>query len=158
MPFLRYLMLVSLVVWVGGLIFFPVVAQTAFATLPNRHLAGEVVGKSLSALHWMGLVSGVVFLACSLLSNRVNTGSADLASAGHLLIVLMLALTLVSQFAIIPRMDSIRASLPAEIDSVPASNLARVRFDDLHQWSTRVESGVLLLGFVVVYLFSKPSS
>jgi hypothetical protein len=158
MPFLRYLMLVSLVVWVGGLIFFPVVAQTAFATLPNRHLAGEVVGKSLSALHWMGLVSGVVFLACSLLSNRVNTGSADLASAGHLLIVLMLALTLVSQFGIIPRMDSIRASLPAEIDSVPAGNLARVRFDDLHQWSTRVESGVLLLGFVVVYLFSKPSS
>jgi hypothetical protein len=158
MSFLRYLMLVSLVVWVGGLIFFPVVAQTAFATLPNRHLAGEVVGKSLSALHWMGLVSGVVFLACSLLSNRVSTGSADLASAGHLLIVLMLALTLVSQFAIIPRMDSIRASLPAEIDSVPPSNLARVRFDDLHQWSTRVESGVLLLGFVVVYLFSKPSS
>jgi hypothetical protein len=158
MSFLRYLMLVSLVVWVGGLIFFPVVAQTAFATLPNRHLAGEVVGKSLSALHWMGLVSGVVFLACSLLSNRISTGSADLASAGHLLIVLMLALTLVSQFAIIPRMDSIRASLPAEIDSVPPSNLARVRFDDLHQWSTRVESGVLLLGFVVVYLFSKPTS
>jgi Domain of unknown function (DUF4149) len=158
MSFLRYLMLVSLVVWVGGLIFFPVVAQTAFATLPNRHLAGEVVGKSLSALHWMGLVSGAVFLVCSWLSNRFSAGTADLASASHLLIVLMLALTLISQFAIIPRMDAIRASLPAEIDSVPPSDLARVRFDALHQWSTRVESGVLLLGFVVVYLFSKPSS
>jgi Domain of unknown function (DUF4149) len=158
MSFLRYLMLVSLVVWVGGLIFFPVLAQTAFATLPNRHLAGEVVGRSLSALHWMGLVSGVVFLACSWLSNRFGSGTADLASASHLLIILMLALTLISQFAIIPRMDAIRASLPAEIDSLPPSNLARVRFDGLHQWSTRVESGVLLLGFVVVYLFSKPSS
>jgi hypothetical protein len=158
MSFLRYLMLVSLVVWVGGLIFFPVVAQTSFATLPSRHLAGEVVGKSLSALHWMGLVSGVVYLACSLLSNRLSTGTADAASAPHLLIVLMLALTLISQFGLIPHMDAIRASLPTEIDSVPPGNLARLRFDALHQWSTRVETGVLLLGFVVVYLISKPSS
>ena len=158
MSFLRYLKLVSLVVWVGGLIFFPVVAQAAFATLPSRHLAGEVVGKSLSDLHWMGLVSGVVYLACSLLSNRLSTGKTEAASAAHLLVVLMLALTLISQFSIIPRMDAIRASLPTEIDSVPPDNPARVRFDGLHQWSTRVESGVLLLGFVVVYLVSKPSS
>ncbi len=156
MSFLRYLMLVSLVVWVGGLIFFPVVAQTAFSTLPSRHLAGEVVGRSLNALHWMGLVSGVVFLVCSLLLNRLSTGTAAATSAGHLLIVLMLALTLISQFGIIPQMDAIRASLPAEIDSVPTSNPARAQFDVLHVWSTRLESGVLLLGFVLVYLVSKP--
>jgi hypothetical protein len=31
MTFLRFLMLLSLVAWIGGLIFFPVVAQTVFS-------------------------------------------------------------------------------------------------------------------------------
>lgn len=155
MSFLRYLMLVALVVWIGGLIFFPVVAQTAFTTLPSRHLAGALVGRCLTALHWMGIVSGVVFLACSLIYSRFSAGTTNAVSAQHLLILLMLVLTLISQFSIIPHMDAIRASLPAEIDLVPASNPARVQFDMLHVWSTRVESAVLLLGLVLVYLTSK---
>jgi hypothetical protein len=65
---------------------------------------------------------------------------------------IMLALTLISQFGIIPRMDTLRASLPADIDSVPTDDSARVQFDTLHAWSTRLEGGVLLLGLVVVYL------
>jgi hypothetical protein len=68
------------------------------------------------------------------------------------LICLMLALTLISQFGIIPRMDTLRASIGGEIDSVPADNPARMQFDALHVWSTRVEGGVFLLGLVVVYL------
>src|ERR1700757_3770846 len=63
MPFLRYLMLLSLVAWIGGLIFFSfVVAPAAFGVLPTRHLAGLVVARSLSALHWIGIISGIVFL------------------------------------------------------------------------------------------------
>jgi uncharacterized protein DUF4149 len=152
MSFLRFLMFLALVVWLGGLIFFPVVAQTAFTVLPTRHLAGSVVGRSLSILHWMAILSGVVFLASSLLYNRLSTGSTHLFAGRHILICLMLALTLVSQFAIIPRMDSLRASLPGEIDSVPADNPARMEFDALHAWSTRVEQGVLLMGLVLIYL------
>jgi hypothetical protein len=66
----------------------------------------------------------------------------------------MLLLTLTSQFGIIPRMDTLRASM-GEIDSVPADNPARLQFDALHHWSTRVESGVLLLGLVVAYLTAR---
>ena len=74
MSFLRFLMLLSLIVWVGGLIFFPAVAQTAFSVLPSRHLAGSVVGRSLGILHWMGIGFGVVFLASSLLYSRISAG------------------------------------------------------------------------------------
>lgn len=152
MSFLRYLMLLSLVVWLGGLIFFAfVLAPTAFAVLPTRHLAGNVVARSINALHWIGLVSGILFLVCSLAYNRLARGSAQPFAARHILIVLMLALTLISQFGIIPRMDTLRASL-GEIDSVPPTNPARMQFDALHVWSTRVEGGVLLLGLVAVYL------
>ena len=63
----------------------------------------------------------------------------------------MLALTLVSQFGIIPRMDTLRASL-GDVRSAPIDNPDRVQFDALHLWSTRVEGAVLLLGLIVVYL------
>jgi hypothetical protein len=152
MSFLRYLMFLSLAVWLGGLIFFAfVLAPTAFSVLPTRHLAGSLVGRSLGTLHWMGIVSGIVFLASSILYGRLTKGTAHVFAARHVLICLMLALTLISQFGIIPRMDTLRASI-GEIDSVPPDNPARMQFDALHVWSTRVEGGVFLLGLVVVYL------
>lgn len=152
MSFLRYLMLLCLVVWLGGLIFFAfVLAPTVFTVLPTRHLAGNVVARSLGILHWIGIVSGIVFLVSSILYSQVSKGTPRLFAARHLLIIVMLALTMISQFNIMPRMDALRASI-GEIDSVPPNNPARMQFDALHIWSTRVEGGVLLLGLVVVYL------
>jgi len=151
MSFLRFLMLLSLVVWLGGLIFFSfVVAPTLFSVLPTRHLAGSVVSRSLGALHWMGLVSGVVFLISSMTHARLAIGSAHPLAARHILLYIMLALTLISQFGISPKMASLRAL--GEIDSVPPTHPARVQFNALHVWSTRLEGGVFLLGLIVVYL------
>jgi len=154
MPFLRYLMLLSLIVWLGGLIFFAfVLAPTAFATLPTRHLAGNMVARSIHILHWMGIVAGLVYLASSLVYMRVSTGTLAPFAARNWIIVLMLTLTLISQFGIVPRMASLRASI-GEIDAVPPDNPARIEFDALHVWSTRLEGGVLLLGLVATYLTS----
>jgi len=154
MPFLRYLMLLALIVWLGGLIFFAfVVAPTAFSVLPTRHLAGNLVARSLQGLHWMGIVAGIVYLASSLVYGRVSTGTFAPFAARHWIVILMLILTLVSQFGVVPRMDTLRASI-GEIDAVPLDNPARIEFDALHVWSTRLEGGVLLLGLVATYLTS----
>jgi len=148
-------MLLSLVVWIGGLIFFAfVVAPTAFSVLPTSHLAGNVVGRSLGKLHWIAIIAGIVFLGSSLLYSRFTDGTAHVFAVRHVMLCLMLALTLISQFGIIPRMDALRASL-GEVRSVPIDNPERVQFDALHVWSTRVESAVLLLGLVVVYLTAR---
>jgi uncharacterized membrane protein len=152
MSFLRFLMFLSLVCWIGGLIFFAfVLAPTAFQVLPSTHLAGNVVGCALSKLHWIAIVSGVVFLVSSLLYSRLTEGTAHVFAGRHVLLCLMLALTLLSQFWIIPRMDTVRAQV-ADFASVPVDNPARVQFDALHVWSTRVEGAVLVLGLVLVYL------
>jgi uncharacterized membrane protein len=152
MSFLRFLMLLSLVCWIGGLIFFAfVVAPTAFTVLPTTHLAGNVVGRSLGKLHWVGIVSGILYLISSLLYSRLTDGTAHVFALRHVLLCLMLALTLISQFGIIPRMDVLRAQV-ADFGTVPLDNPIRVQFDALHVWSTRVEGAVLLLGLVVVYL------
>ena len=152
MSFLRFLMLLSLVCWIGGLIFFAfVLAPTAFTVLPTTHLAGNMVGRALGKLHWIAIASGIIFLASSLLYSRLTDGTPHVFAARHVLICAMLALTLISQFGIIPRMDALRASL-GEVRSVPVDNPERVQFDALHVWSTRVEGAVLLLGLVAVYL------
>src|SRR5277367_307471 len=137
MSFLRFLMLLSLIIWIGGLVFFAfAVAPSAFAILPSRHIAGNLVGRTLGILHWMGIFSGLVFLASSLLYSQLTRGATHAFAGRNVLIVLMLLLTLISQFGIIPRMDTLRASI-GEIDSVPPDNPVRLQFDGLHIWSTR---------------------
>ena len=152
MSILRFVMVLSLVVWIGGLIFFAfVLAPTAFQVLPNTHLAGNVVGRALGKLHWISIFSAVIFLLTSLLYSRLTEGTAHVFAMRHVLLCLMLALTLFSQFWIIPRMDTLRAQV-GDFASVPLNNPERVQFDALHVWSTRVEGAVLLLGLVAVYL------
>ena len=153
MSFLRFLMLLSLVVWLGGLIFFAFVeAPTAFTPglLPTRHMAGSIVGRSLDLLHYMAIASGIVFLLASMLYSRMVTGDPRPMAARHLLIVLMLLLTLISQFAISPKMHAIRAEVGV-IDSVPVDNPLRREFDRLHVWSEKFEEAVLLLGLLALY-------
>jgi uncharacterized membrane protein len=155
MSFLRYLMLLSLIAWLGGLIFFSfVVAPAAFAVLPTRHLAGSVVARSLTSLHWIGIVSGLVFLATSMLYARLHEGSAHPVAVRHVLIMVMLLLTCISQFGITPRMHALRTAV-GEIDNVSLSDPARIQFNALHVWSTRLEGGVFFLGLVVAYLVAQ---
>ena len=154
MTFLRFLLLLSLAVWLGALIFFPVVAETSFTVLPSPHLAGFVVRDSLIKLHWMGLICGIIFLACSPAYNYAALGRARVFAASHLLIIVMLVLTAISQFGIIPRMDLLRLTA-GEIDILSPSNPIRAQFDSLHAWSVRVEEAVLLLALIVLYLTAR---
>lgn len=155
MAIIRFLMLLSLVVWLGGLIFFSfVVAPTVFSVLPTRHLAGAVVTRSLTALHWMGLVSGVIFAATSMIWTAATHGSPHPFAPRHILIYLMLALTLASQFGISPRMQTLRSSM-GQIDEVPQDDPRRVEFNRLHAWSTRLEGGVFFAGLVLLFLTAR---
>jgi uncharacterized membrane protein len=151
MAFLRLLMLLALIIWVGGIIFFAfVLAPTLFGVLPTTKLAGDVVNATLGKLHWMGLVSGVVFLVCSLLYNWQKHVQLRPFALSHIFIVLMLVFTVVSQFGITPRMRDLRSS-----PSLMESSSGRDEFDRLHAWSTRLEGGVLFLGLGVVVLTAR---
>jgi hypothetical protein len=127
-----------------------VVAQTSFTVLPSTQLAGLVVRDTLIDLHWMGIFAGIIFLICSLIDNRLTVGGSRLFALSHVIVVFMLVLTAISQFAIIPRMDVLRITA-GEISMLPVSNPTRAEFDSLHAWSTRIEMTVLLLGLVVLY-------
>ena len=147
---MRLLMMLSLGIWLGGIVLFAVLAPTAFSVLPTRHLAGSIVGPMLNKLHWIGLISGIIFLISSLSYSRIATGDVHALSARNLLVCIMLVLTLISQFGITSRMAALRSSM-GEIDNVPPSDPARLEFNALHAWSTRLEVGVLILGLAALY-------
>src|SRR5437588_4847653 len=156
MSFLRFLMLLALVVWIGGIIFFAlVVAPAVFSgILPTRHLAGLIVTRVLGNLHWIGILCAAVFLLASLAWNALAMGAARPWAAKHVLIVLMFALTLISQFAIGARMQHLRTAM-GEIDSVAATDSRRIQFNRLHVWSTRIEGTVLLFGLLTIFLVAR---
>jgi len=157
MSIVRFLMLLSLVVWVGGIVFFAfVLAPTVFhpGILPSRQLAGAVVSRSLGILHWLGLTCGFVFLITSVVDSQVVNGVPALFNARNLLVCAMILLTLISMFAISTRMLDLRNQM-VFIDDVPHDDARRVEFNRLHVWSTRLESTVLLLGLAVIFLTSR---
>jgi hypothetical protein len=155
---LRFFMLLALVIWIGGIIFFAgAVAPTVFKVLPTRHLAGAVVTRSLGILHWMGIVCGIVFLITSMLNLYSARGAAQPFAFRHVLVYIMLVLTVISQLVVSARMAALRAAM-GEIDLVPIADARRIAFNQLHAWSTRLESGVLILGLVVLFLVARTTS
>ena len=104
----------------------------------------------------MAIVSGIVFLIASMLYCRMTAGSARPLALRHLLIAVMLGLTLISQFAISPKMHALRAQAGV-IDSLAPDNPVRAEFDRLHVWSENFEAAVLLLGLVAVFRTAQES-
>ena len=144
-------MILSLVLWIGGIVFFgAVTAPTLFAVLPTHDLAGKVVNPSLAKLHWMGIICGLVFLVCSMLLGFMLRANPQPFAPRHLAIVLMLALTFVSQFIVAKKMLRLRDNIGV-IDNVPLNDPRRVEFNHLHIYSTRLESCVLILGLGVLW-------
>jgi hypothetical protein len=146
-------MLLALVIWIGGIVFLAFVeAPIAFTPglLPTRHLAGSVVGHSLDRLHYMGIVSGIVFLVASMVYYRMTVGRARPLALRHVLLALMILLTVISQFAVSPKMHALREQAGV-IDNLSPEDPIRREFNRLHVWSENLETAVLLLGIVAVF-------
>ena len=85
-----------------------------------------------------------------MLYSRMVTGTARPLAARHLLVGLMLMITLLSQFAITPRLRVIRSQVGV-IDDLATDDPRRINFDRLHSLSEKFEGAVLLIGLVALY-------
>jgi len=153
---LRTLLSLSLIVWLGAEVFFPIVAAVTFTTLqPDTHTAGTIVGQLIRILHGMGLVSGMVALAVMALAPAWGIYKPRAVLAPMALVVLMIAFTVYSQYGIIPAMERDRIAAGGAIDSSNASNATTAHFNKLHNRSEFVEEVVLLLGLATVVLMAR---
>ncbi len=152
---LRFLQVFALGTWVGSIIYLSfVVAPGAFGVLQSRDQAGLMVGYSLARLHYLGVIAAVLYLLASLVLAPSLKTFAQPAMIG---VVLMLALTLVSQTRVTPCLAALRTEM-VSVDATPKDNPLRVEFDRLHQTSVRIEIAVLLIGIAALFLTVRNAS
>lgn len=113
--------------WGGAaLLFTTVVAPSAFAVLPQRMLAGALVGRVLPVLFLTGL--GVAALAWGL-RPRIGANAQRAWTTGLVLLALGCGL---AQFGVGPRIQRLRAELPRDLEQVPQTDARRAAFGRLH--------------------------
>ena len=153
---LRTVLYLTLILWLGAEIFFPIVAAVTFQTLqPDTHTAGAIVGHLLRILHTMGLVAGVVALVLFALAPFAKIYAPRAVLAPMALLVAMLALTAYSQFGIIPAMERDRIAAGGAINAADPANPSRIDFERLHHRSVHVVGATLLLGLALVVLLAQ---
>jgi uncharacterized membrane protein len=147
---LRTIEFLALSVWLGSDVFLSfVVAPGAFRVLaPNRDQAGAIVGFSLTRMHLSGIALGIVFLLVRLVRTR---SFASFATPAALCVVLMIALTAISQYTVSAKMAALRMQM-GSIQATGADSPLLAEFSRLHTVSVSLESGVLLAGFAAMYL------
>jgi hypothetical protein len=153
--FFRFVQFLSLGLWLGSDVFLSfVVAPGAFRVLASRDQAGAIVGYSLGLMHAGGVICGTVFLLALLFRARTF---GSLVSPAALCVVLMMALTVVSQLAVSPRMSVLRGQM-GSIQATAEGNALLAEFTRLHSISVSLETGVLLAGFAALYLMVREFS
>jgi len=147
---LRTIEFLALSVWLGSDVFLSfVVAPGAFRVLaPNRDQAGAIVGFSLTRMHLSGIALGIVFLLVRLIRTR---SFASFVTPAALCVVLMIALTAISQYTVSAKMAALRMQM-GSIQATGADSPLLAEFSRLHTVSVSLESGVLLAGFAAMYL------
>ena len=152
--FLRVVRLLTIVVWVGGLVFFAfVVAPVSFHVLPTTHEAGTVVAGTLGVLNRIGTICGVLFVAATgLLYAGKPRSQRGLGIAQALLAFAMILAMDYVQWSIVPKMEQDRIAAGGDVDAAAPDNPARLDFERLHPLSEKVEGAALFLGLGVVML------
>jgi hypothetical protein len=126
-----------------------VVAPGAFHVLPaNRDHAGAVVGFALTRMHLGGIALGILLLLARLVRTR---SLASFATPAAFCVVLMIALTAISQYTVSAKMAVLRVQM-GSIQATAADSPLLAEFSRLHRISVSLESGVLLAGIAAMYL------
>lgn len=146
MKFFSDLRLLLLGVWLGAAVFFIAAAQSAFAVLPQRDLAGAIVNRNLSILNYAGITIAVILIITSLIAaSKVNQLWLWIE---RFLLLAVAAACAVGQFVIGFWMASVRVQIGKPIEEAAADDPLRLQFDTLHHWS----EWVLLAGMIAALL------
>lgn len=134
--------LALLSLWLGAMsVFSFIVAPAAFAVLPDRRLAGNVVSRVLGNIEIIGIALGVILLFI-LFFRRERKGAAFLFELATLF--LMTVSMIVSRFVVSKQLHDLRVEHGEQLAALAQSDPVRVTFDQLHQYS------VWLMGFNII--------
>jgi hypothetical protein len=152
MSLLRYLAIVGLGLWIGGLVALGAIgAPTLFSVLETaqgpagRELAGAAFGAIFERFQYVSLGLGV--LVGVSLGFRAAIGPRPTHFKLRLWAVIgLLLIAGATAFVVAPRIDDIRRSVPSPIASLPEADARRVSFGRLHGLSSALMVLTVLVG------------
>lgn len=138
MVVLRYLYVVALVLWVGGLVVAgALVAPSVFGVLQawnageGRVLAGRVFGDVLVRLTWLSYAMGGIMFVTLTLHRLLGARPVKYGIRVGIMGV-MVSLMMVTGFWLIPQVDAIQAGVTGPVAELAATDPRRVEFNRLH--------------------------
>ncbi len=155
MKFLSNVRLLLIALWLGAACFFIAVAQSAFAVLPSREIAGSVVSRTLMILNLSGLVLGAILLLTSFIkqadANRFRIW------AERFLLLILVAACAVGQFVIALWLSFIRAQIGRPIEEVASDDPLKIQFNTLHEYSVWVLMAGMIAALLAFFLIAQKS-
>jgi hypothetical protein len=154
---LRYLYVLALVLWLGGMAVLGIlVAPTIFEVLQagdpslGRELAGAVFGTTIARFHYVAYGCGLTLLLSIVAMALLGPRPAGFGIRAAI-IVLMLGVALYSGLWVLRDMNQVQASAGMLPSKLPATDARRARFDQLHLLSTRLMGFNMVGALVLLY-------
>jgi hypothetical protein len=153
---LRYVAVLMLVIWVGGILALGTVAAPSIfdvlATKPDsgRLLAGALFGEILRRFHLVGYAAGGLLLGTLLLRRVLGPAPRRFAWRAGIATV-MLSASAYSGIAVAARIAKLQAEIGVAPSTLPAGDARRVQFGRLHGLSTALELIPVLGGLMLMY-------
>jgi uncharacterized membrane protein len=147
---LRFIYLLSIALWIGGMAFFSFLAAPSIFHILPREEAGKVVADIFPKYYWQGIICGAIALATSVVLGMRERWNI-LLIARTITIVVMLVGVLYSVAILQPKIQAVKAQVTS-FESLSPTDPIRLEFGRLHGRSFSVNAAVLLLGVVVVFI------
>lgn len=144
--------------WLGLMLMFSVgVAPAAFSVLKDQQRkAGDIVNLALAGTEIAGIICGVLLLLLLFISKEQR---GKLFNIEALLLALMTLAMLVSKFVVSAKLHAMRAEFGDALQTMAATEPAKVAFNQLHQYSVWLMSFDMLaaLALIVLLLRATPA-
>jgi hypothetical protein len=157
MVLLRYLYVVALVLWVGGLITAgALVAPSVFGVLQawnetqGRVLAGQVFGEVLLRLTWLSYAMGGIMFITLTLHRLLGARPVKYGIRVGIMAVMLLLMMYIG-FYLLPGVDAIQSAVQGPMSALPETDPRRVEFDRLHGLSNILFSLTALGGLALCF-------
>jgi uncharacterized membrane protein len=161
MVLLRYLYVVALVLWVGGLIVAgAIVAPSVFGVLQawneaqGRVLAGQVFGEVLLRLTWLSYAMGAVMFVTLTLHRLLGARPLKYGVRVGIMGVMLLMMAAMGLY-VIPRVNAIQAQVSGPVSALAATDPLRTEFDTLHGTSNILFAITALGGLALCFWESR---
>jgi Ca2+/Na+ antiporter len=158
---LRYLYILALGVWLGGMAVAGfVAAPTIFSVLESwnpvegRVLAGEVVGAILAQLHLIFYAAALVMLMTLTIRRLLGPRPVSYGIRASI-IMLMFGLVLASGLGISPRVEAMQKEIGGSVAALPSTDPRRASFYQLHGLSNLLLSASAVGALVLVFWESR---